>query len=64
MTSTSSLSIDLIGAVAEDLVKDLGGEGYEIGVGDPGSVASIVRFAQFVLTHLGEGELVDGLVPT
>ena len=40
------MAVDLVGAVAEHLVEDLGGERDEARVGDPGAVVAVVDLAR------------------
>src|SRR5205085_4319504 len=50
--------LDLVRPLAESAVEDLGADGDEIRVRDPGAVEAVARLALLVLAHFGERDLV------
>src|SRR5918994_3454635 len=54
-----TLPLELVRLVAEHPVELLHRRGHRVGMGNPGAVESVCRFALLVVAHLAERGLVD-----
>ncbi len=53
------LPVQLVGLLAQRLLEDLHGRGYQVRVSDPRPIEPVARFPQLVVPHLRQRHLVD-----